>query len=405
MIPSHRIPINHDARAGATRLLDGTRVPWVVCLSLCVAAVALRLFLMMRSVGTNDVPTWQAFATSIDARGLAETYRTMSDFNHPPLAGLWAMAALRLGQVDGLGFPFTFKLLALSGDLLAAWLLFRHARPASTSGRALGLAALFLWNPVSLLVTAYHGNTDPLLASLFLLAALRAQRGDPLGAGLAWSGAMNVKVISLLLLAPLAFSSRTKRDAFLFGAGTLAASLPFLLFALTVGRPFLFNVFAYNSAPAMWGINLMLNDIVELRYGGQSWAWLKAAFLVKARHLILAGSLAGAIWRVGSPHRDCLVVCAFALCLSLVLAPGFGYQYLAWPMPLLFAIDARRALLTSLAGGVLIGLLYLHFWDGAIPATSWTSTWPRFGVVWGVIAWLSLVAWSVRLGRSILRDT
>lgn len=91
MIPSHRIPIDHDARAGAARLLDRTRVVWVACLSLCVAAVALRLFLMTRSVGTNDVATWQAFATSIDARGLAEPIERMgtSTILRWPVYGPW----------------------------------------------------------------------------------------------------------------------------------------------------------------------------------------------------------------------------------------------------------------------------------------------------------------------------
>ena len=357
---------------------------------------------MLRTCGTNDIHTWQGFARSIHSAGLFATYRSNPEYNHPPLMGLWALVAGRLGEFDGGSFPFVFKLLPLSGDLLAASLLFRHAQRLGTPDRAMQLACWFLWNPVSIIITAYHGNTDPLMAGLCLWAAFLAARDQPLGAGLALGGAFNIKVVALLLLVPLAASARSRRELLRFAAGIAIMGVPFVPAALTVWRPLIEHVFKYNSAPAMWGFNLMFTDLLEIHHIGPLFAGAKIAFLADARYLIL-GAVAIATLFVKLRGRRCWVeLSAFALCLSLVLAPGFGYQYLAWPLPLLFALDCRRAALTSAIGGVLLGVLYIHFWDGRVPGTSWTSTWPRFGVVWGFIAWTQFLGWSWRLGRAMV---
>src|SRR5260221_6776855 len=160
------------------RRLRSERASRNVWWAACAAAVLVRLWIMLRTCGTNDIHTWQGFARSIHTTGLFETYRSDPEFNHPPLMGLWTLLARRLGGFDAGSFPFVFKLLPLAGDILAAALLFQHARRPGDVGqppeRAIKLACCFLWNPVSVIITAYHGNTDPLMAALCLWAALLA---------------------------------------------------------------------------------------------------------------------------------------------------------------------------------------------------------------------------------------
>ena len=357
---------------------------------------------MLRTSGTNDIHTWQGFARSIHAAGLFATYRTNAEFNHPPLMGLWALLAGHLGGFDGGSFPFVFKLLPLAGDVLAATLLYRHAQRSGSPEQALPLACAFLWNPATLIITAYHGNTDPLMAALCLWAALLAARDRPLSAALALGGAFNVKVVALCSAGTPRSLRADPARLCRFALGFAIMSLPFVPAALTVGRPLVEHVFKYNSALAMWGFNLLLTDLLEIKHLGPHLAGAKAVFLADARYAILA-AVAVATLVVKLRGRRCWVeLSALAFCLSLVLAPGFGYQYLAWPVPLLFVLDWRRAAITSLVGGVLLGVLYLHFWDGRVPATSWTGVWPRFGVVWGFVTWMQFVGWSWRLGGGVL---
>jgi hypothetical protein len=389
------------ATRGAGRLgsEQARRNAWLLA---CAGAVVLRLYVMLETCGTNDIVTWQSFARSIHAGGLLETYRSNPEFNHPPLMGLWALVAGHIGGFDGGSFPFVFKLLPLGGDLLAATLIFLHARRGGDWERALKLACVFLWNPVSVIVTAYHGNTDPLMAALCLWAALLAVRGQPLAAGLALGAAFNVKIVALLLLLPIAAAfGRSVRDSARFAAGFAIMCAPFVPVAFQVPGPLIEHVFKYNSALAMWGFNLAFTDLQEIHYLGPHVADAKVAFLADARYLILAAIAAATLVTVLRRRSNWLELSAFALCLSLVLAPGFGYQYLAWPLPLLFALDWRRAAVTSVVGGVFLVVLYLHFWDGRVPGTSWTGVWPRFGVWWGVITWMQLLGWSWRLGTSL----
>ena len=416
---SEDLPINRIVSTGArpawTRVLTARRA-WI---GACALAVLVRLFVMTRFTGTNDVHYWQEYATSISKIGLRETYRTVLAFNHPPLMALWVWFAGKVGGASGRWFPFVFKLLPLAGDIFGAALLARYAgrdlprdagpdaprdarRDPATVERGLKLACLFLWNPVTLLVTAYHGNTDPLLASLCLWAALLAEEGNLTGAGFALGCAFNVKILAMVLLVPLAAAARTTRGLFRFAGAFAIMCLPLIATVAYVGHVFVERVFQYNSVPHPWGLSLFFDDMQAIRIIGPHFASVKALFLPDARYFIMGlPVLLTLVMRLRGGRRW-LEAAAFGLCTSLVLAPGFGYQYLAWPLPLLFAIDPRRALKTSLAGGALLGLLYFNFWDGQYPGISWMLEWPRIGIVLGAVTWLSLASWTLRLGRSMV---
>jgi hypothetical protein len=411
--------IGHVVLKGARPAWTGALTRRRILLAGCALAVLVRLVIMAVFTGTNDVHYWQGYATSLSTIGLRETYRTVLAFNHPPLMALWVWLAGKLGGAQGRWFPFVFKLVPLSGDLLAAALLARYAgrdrprdarpdspgdarRDGATGEAGLELACLFLWNPITLLVTAYHGNTDPLLASLCLWAALLAEEGNVTGAGFALGCAFNVKILAVVLLVPFAAVARTWRGLFRFAGAFAIVCVPFIAAVAYVGHVFVERVFQYNSVPHPWGLSLLFEDMQAIRIIGPDFATLNALFIPNARYFIIGlPILLTFVMRMRGGGRW-LEVAAFGLCTSLVLAPGFGYQYLAWPIPLLFAIDPARALKTSLTGGALLGLLYFNFWDGHYPGMSWMLAWPRIGVVLGAITWLSLAGWTLRLGRSLV---
>lgn len=361
---------------------------------------------MVRVTGTNDVVSWKAYGTSIAHVGLFETYRQIALFNHPPLMGLWALAATDLGGADGRWFPAIFKLVAVCGDLLGAWLLYRHgnSRPGRGPEAGLMLACLFLWNPVSFLVTSYHGNTDPLLASLCLWAALLAQANNPVGAGLALGAAFNVKIVALILLLPLAVSVRSWRGLLRFGGAFAVTCLPFVPPLVIVGQPFIEHVLKYNSTPGSWGLGLFFRDIQAVKHLGPHFVHANETFFRAARFIVLGSVAALAVVMRARGGRRWLEVAAFGFSTALVFAPGFGYQYLAWPLPLFFAIDAERAMANAVVGGALSGLMYLHAWDGKYPGLSQMDSWPRIAIILGALTWGTLVAFSFRLGKAALRD-
>jgi hypothetical protein len=368
-----------------------------------LAGVFARLWLMSRTLGTDDIFTWQRFATDIRANGLFWAYRSLPDFNHPPLMGLWSVLALRIGTASGLGYAFAFKLLPFAADLVSAWLLFAYVRRNFRSPPPAAVAAFFLANPISILVTGFHGNTDSVLASLCLGAALLARRNKLFGAGLALGAAINVKILPAVLVLPLLISSRSFRDLGLLVSGLALMAIPFLPTLTMVREPFVAHVLNYNSVPGRWGIPFILDEIAAIHHSPVD-ATVSETFCQYAKFLILGGSALNALLARRKGRHAQVRICAFGLTLALVLTPGFGYQYLVWSLPLLFALDSRRAMWTSLVGGVFLGSMYLHFWAGTWPAYSDCYKWPTFGVVLAFLVWVLLAKWSFTLWQGDWRQ-
>src|SRR5262245_56230988 len=93
---------------------------WGPLAAVALAGVAVRLWVMSQSAGSNDIVLWKGFADNVRRFGLIWTYQNVRIFNHPPLPAYFARAMLAMpGR-----FEVTFKLLALAGDLLAGALVY-----------------------------------------------------------------------------------------------------------------------------------------------------------------------------------------------------------------------------------------------------------------------------------------
>ncbi len=371
-------------------------------LALAAVGIAFRLVIVRSSLGSNDILTWEGFARTIRSDGLTATYWSHALFNHPPLPGYLASWSLTLAEALGVRFGIVFKLFQVLADAIAAFLLWRRWR--STSPRAAAVAtALFSWNPVSLLISSHHGNTDCLCAMLCLLAADLIERRRALGAGLALGAAINVKLIPVLLIPALALAVRERRDLVRFTAGLAIAAVPFLPVLLAAGPAFQRNALAYRSNVDNWGVNLFV-----LQSQGTRLAVVAKRFASfynpTGRTFILAAMLAIAV--AGRLRPVWLAYDLGAICFSafLVLTPGFGIQYIVYPVPLLFAANVRWATKYALLAGLFGLVAYVTFWTGDWPARSrFIPHYPMPIGLFGLLAWVALVRYLVeevaRLGR------
>ena len=214
--------------------------------------------------GANDVVTWETFAGSVLRRGLCATYAADRTFNHPSLMGLMAAGIAQLSAGLGLRFAFWFRVPGILADAGTTLMLFLIRRRRDAPVRAAAVAALHAWNPCSLALSGYHGNTDCIYPLFVLLSAWFAgDGGRPLAAGLALGAALNVKLIPGVLLPPLFLSLGSRRERLRFTAGFSAALLPFALAFLTAGAPFLRNVLAYNPPFDNWGLPYFLGEAIR----------------------------------------------------------------------------------------------------------------------------------------------
>jgi len=135
-----------------------------------LAGYGLRLLLTLVSDGSNDIFTWAHFGRSVLDRGLEGTYLADPLFNHPPLMGLWAAAAVRVSQLLDCRFSIIFKLPGLAAEVLIGVILWSAYNRRGDSERGRLAFAAYGLSLCSILISGFHGNTDPLYWMLALLA-------------------------------------------------------------------------------------------------------------------------------------------------------------------------------------------------------------------------------------------
>jgi hypothetical protein len=379
--------------------------------ALIVLGFVIRLALAAISWGSNDSIYFYAFGNEINAGGLLHTYVENPDYNHPPIPGLWAAGTRLATQWLGNGtlaisaFCILFKLPVILADGATASLLYKRWRPEAGPRSALGVAAAFACALAPILVSGYHGNTDPIYAMFCLLSAYLLERdgGDerrafaglnPLLAGLALAGAINIKLLPVLLIPPLLLSLRRPRDMFWFLLGLSVGVLPFLPLLWKMGPAFYRNALAYNPSPNRWGV--LLIPLWHEEYtsipppGFIRFYHSNGRYLIFA--LVLAWSVAARVLRRWNRYD----VAAVTFAIFLVFAPGYGVQYSIILAPLLFATRPRFALLYCTAAGLFLLTTYFLYLADDFPLQSmFVGYLPREAAVVGVPVWGLLIYYVV----------
>src|SRR4051794_9395652 len=260
---------------------------WEICAIVILVGAIARLLLWWNSIGSNDVLIWYSHAEAIRIYGIAGTYEQVQAFNHPPLVGLYARAALALADADMHAFARLIKLPALAGEALAMALLWRFAGCRT--------AAVYALLPAPILVSAFHGNTDCLLAALLLGSALAFDRDLYLLAGLLFGAAMNVRVVPLVLVPVVLLATPSVRALSRLAAGLAIAAIPFVFPALTAHQAMIRNMVSYTPNPDNWAHLSVLNPALDQPL----LAWLAAPardwYIENGRYLVLLAIVAVAV--------------------------------------------------------------------------------------------------------------
>lgn len=335
-----------------------------------VAAFALPVLLIKvalaaGTVGTKDMLHWADFLDGVRSAGPVGIYGLSfphSFYNHPPLMGfvLWFVNRLQeLGITDN----FSIRALASACDVGSAFVLLallRRRRPLLPATLAAVLVAV---SPVLLLVSGFHGNTDPDFVFLTLLGLhLLLDRHLPCWAGAALALAIGIKIVPVVVLPALAVFAfrRGRRTLLLLGGGFLAA------FALTWGPalltqfgPVRSHVLGYaGNGYSLWGIMQIGHWL-----GDPGWvAFLDGPGRVG---LVLVCALVPAV-AVWFRPSALLPAVAWSLLVFLAFATTFGVQYLVWAVAAAYLVDLWWATAYNISAGVLLTMIYDR-WSGGLP--------------------------------------
>jgi Glycosyltransferase family 87 len=336
-------------------------------LAIGLISVLARVLIISKSIGSNDMKAWLSFATSIDRTSLGEVYDRVARFNHPPLMGFFASWAYSASVFSGLPFEWLFKAPMVLADLASACILYRSWRGRGAARAALVFAA-FCCNPLSMLISAYHGNTDSLCASFVLLAAVLMDLRLVFWSGLALASAINVKLIPVLMIVPLWSAVRDRRQALAFGAALALGVVPFLPYLIWHWSGFYEHALAYRSDPRVWGITYLSDRLEAAKHIGNA-ARAVTGFWTKYGTLAVCGwpLLLAALRRWRGPDFSARELAACTMLGFLAFTPGWGIQYLVYPAALLFSISLERGVWFSTVAGVSAFVMYATLWTGKLP--------------------------------------
>ena len=362
-------------------------------LAVAGVSVAFRLWIASSTFGSDDVHFWTQFAAGVDRWGPIGIYghHFSAQYNHPPLSG-WMLFAIDHLRWTGLSFPFLVRVPACLADGITGVLLFVLLQRHGDGRAAVPAALIFLLSPVAVIVSGFHGNTDPVFVML-ALAALHQEKthGRHFLAGVLLALSISVKIVPVLLL-PLflvRLVSGGRRGRLLFLAGAA------IVFAVLWGPPLverpgqlIDNVLLYAGTGAdIWGLPLIaiMMGLDPIRF---------QALIHASSYLALAaGALLPVMLGRRLPGVD-LARFGLAVGLFLLMSPAFGMQYLVWPLAAAFLVGLRYATAYAAASSVFALTVY-SLWNHALPWNWYEAR--SFGFSTPVVL-LMLVAWLSLLG-------
>ncbi len=347
------------------------RLPRGVLAGLCLTGVAARIWYARKGLHSTDVEAYEEVLGLL--RSGRDVYAETSRYNYPPF-WFWTIGLLgRAASVLEVSLPAVVRSLLIAADVAVAAVLFRLVGRVPGGVRPWAAAALYLGNPMVIWVCAVQAQFDNLVILFLLLALAASDRASSREEKPRWSAMLS-------LAASIGFKQVTAFHPILWfqGPRRWRALLPWLLVAASFvpyaahARAIRNHVLLYRTVPGSYG----LSELVLL----------DARWALPVSLAALAGTTAAA-WALRGKER-----CRSSLFLFLVLlvfAPGFGSQYLVWPLALGSVFGGPLMWLTTGAG-----LLWTLVVNNRISVPGVT----QFG---GQLLWLCLAGWAMREARAL----
>ena len=363
-------------------------------------AFVIKVILAATTVGTNDVIYWQAFSEYILEHDSVSIYSAIELYNHPPLISLWLSLIGSVAADDLRMFAFLMRLPAIVADLGSVFLVWGLSRRYYGDRRALFVTVVFALSPVLLLVSGFHGNTDPVFMFLLLatvyVVGVKSQYA--LG-GVLFGLSLSIKIVPVLMVPAFFFWLRSRGDrGRFFGSAFAVVALGYLYHLFHAYEGILRNVLAYGGNKNIWGIGRIIP--------GYETVGKAVVFRV----------VTGCVWivlrapRAEEPDADGLVPLANAFAITflafMVVTPGFGVQYLSWLVAPAVFIGVGFSVAYNALAGSFLAAVYV-FWNGGLALYLADST--VVGPWTGLTIDLELVLWSflfvslwVIVGRAVV---
>jgi hypothetical protein len=327
-----------------------------------------KLRLAATTWGTNDIFFhWTDFSAYVRRLGPIGIYNTRKigffapvPYNHPPLIG-WMLVVINWLVDHGMSLRFLIRVPASISDIATAVLVFELVRMRRSLAEATAAGLVVALSPVLVVISGFHGNTDPVFVMFTLLSAYLILHDRPLLAGASAATAISIKLVPVVALPALFVSARHDRRRFTsMAVGFAAVFVPLWgPVVLSQWTGYKRNVLEYKGVDPKqgpWGIvsfarHAHLTSLIPLLIG-------PSRFLVLAISALLPAYF---VWK----RRDTVATAAaLSLTLFLLLTTTFGMQYLAWAAAVVLLLDVWAGAAFNAAAGLFVLIVYNNWTDG-----------------------------------------
>jgi hypothetical protein len=381
---------------------------WITAAAL--VGLALKLTIALNTLGAEDVLTFYKFGRTLTEHGLEWSYMHDKALNHPPLVAyyvrlIYAADHIAVLRQNGISFPFLLRLPAIIADLVVVLLLARCRKQLLLPTWSLIVLAL---SPTSLMVSGFHGNTDPVMVMFLVLAAWMCMRGAPLWCGMLLAMSCQIKIIPLLLIPIFVcfWFSRRKTLPFILVFG---ATMVLLWIEPLVRCPALLvkNVLLYGGFWGCWGITywLRLTGIQEFGIVSYHDLPLAAQIVMALLKVFIIACVLLIAWRRRELKGGAVFKSlAYGWMVFFVFSPAVAPQYLVWLVPFVLVLSPSIATYLIATSSMFLFFFY-HICSGGFPWNLAISTRNsnEITTVWSLWPWAVLIAALMFLWRSALR--
>jgi hypothetical protein len=284
--------------------------------------------------------------------------------NHPPFIGEVVAELWRLSKWSGVPFRTLLRLPVVLVDIGVAGLLLWLLR---ASGQRFIVATLYWLNPLAIIFSAYHGNTDVVMAFCILLCVCFLSQQRNIWAAVALGVSFWLKLPGILVVPALVFFVPTWRNRLVFSAVAAAVAISTYFPALLLDAPVLYeNVLAYKGQMIqttggipVWGTQVFLAHFDNLSPGMQESLspvlWLYYDY---NRAFCLSLILLWCCLRRGNRTvRGLALTISGVYAILYAFSNYWSFQYVAWSVPFWCVANIWFALAASiLTGGYIYGV-------------------------------------------------
>jgi len=317
---------------GLCKYLKNKTLPIISVLFIILVTLCMRIIpQLLLPVGAGfDIQSFEIVGNTVLAKkDVYTTLETQGRYPYLPFQMYWSAFSVLVAKKIHIPFTIFIKTASIIADATIATFIYIISSRLWNNKIAGINSLLFALNPISILVSVYHGQFDSVpialvMASIFFIS-------QPVISGVFFGLSILTKSWPILFLPSFIKNNNSLKDRLLFSGVTGLIPLTGIIFYILVFDSSLFNVLkvalTYNHGIGVWGYSYFIKLFANLTNQSGVFSW----FIQNSRFITLA--LLGIIWlRVASaqflPNNLFTIVLAF-----LTFTHAFSIQYLSWLIP------------------------------------------------------------------------